>query len=309
MDVTSLVQGVLGGQRRSIARAISMVEDRQPEARALLSALHVHGGRAHRIGVTGAPGTGKSTLIGQLARAYRQHGVQVGVVAVDPTSPFSGGALLGDRVRMGDLVGDPGVFIRSMATRGALGGLAAATSGAVLILDAAGHEVILIETVGAGQDEVAIARTAHTTVVVDAPGLGDDIQVLKAGLIEIADVLVVNKADREGADQLVYTLEAMLDLGGRAWKPPVCKTVALDGTGTDDLVSAIEAHRAHLVRSHGAREDHRRVRAEVEQLLERELLTRFVAGLEPGKLDEVVSRIVARDLSPSDVLRELGLEE
>jgi LAO/AO transport system kinase len=189
-----LVQGVLRGDRLSIACAISLVEEQRPPVRALLDALYPHAGQAHLVGITGSPGTGKSTLVNQLARAYRQRQVRVGVIAIDPTSPFSGGALLGDRIRMRDLAGDPGVFIRSMATRGASGGLATTTSDTVQILDAAGYKVILIETVGVGQDEVAIARTAHTVVVVEAPGLGDDIQALKAGLMEIADIFVINKA-------------------------------------------------------------------------------------------------------------------
>ncbi|RME35216.1 MAG: methylmalonyl Co-A mutase-associated GTPase MeaB, partial [Thermoflexia bacterium] len=233
-----LASRVLAGDRRALARLISLIEDEAPSVQDALSALHPHTGRAHIVGITGAPGTGKSTLVNELAKGFRARGETVGIIAVDPTSPFTGGALLGDRVRMRDLAGDPGVFIRSMATRGSLGGLARATGDVVRVLDAAGFSTILVETVGVGQAEVDIARTAHTTVVVEAPGLGDDVQALKAGLMEIADILVVNKADRPGAAQTVRALEVALELGWNSaaqaqnrWRPPVLQTVALDGTG------------------------------------------------------------------------------
>lgn len=203
---------LLAGNRRALARTISLVEDGASAAPALLSALYQHTGRAHVIGVTGAPGTGKSTLVNALARAYRAHAQTVGIIAVDPTSPYSGGALLGDRVRMRDLAGDPGVFIRSMATRGSLGGLARATADVISALDAAGFARILVETVGVGQAEVDIASAAHTTIVVEAPGLGDEVQAIKAGILEIADIFVVNKADREGADRTVMALQMMQGL-------------------------------------------------------------------------------------------------
>ncbi len=211
-----LVKEVLSGSRLALARLLTQVENDTPEGRQALNSLFPYTGRAHLIGVTGAPGTGKSSLVGRLAQAFRAEGgpqaPRVGIIAVDPTSPFSGGAILGDRVRMRDLAGDEGIFIRSMASRGALGGLARATAGAVQVLDAAGYGVILIETVGAGQSEVDIARLAHTVIVVEAPGLGDDIQAIKAGILEIADILVVNKADLPGADQAVRALRSMLDL-------------------------------------------------------------------------------------------------
>ena len=303
-----LARGVLQGDRRSIARAISSVEAREEGARVLLSALCPHTGTAHLVGVTGPPGVGKSTLINQLARAYRRRDVRVGIIGVDPTSPFTGGALLGDRIRMRDLAGDRGVFIRSMATRGAVGGLAQAAFDAAQILDAAEYEIIFVETVGAGQDEVEIARLAHTTVVIEAPGLGDDIQAIKAGLMEIADVFVVNKADRAGADQAIYALQAMLGGSTLAWCPPICRAIALDGTGMPDLVTAIESHRVHL-ESKGQLEEieRQRARVQLERLLQGELFARFLARLDPGILESVVSRIALRDLALYDALKELGM--
>ncbi|GAB4542290.1 MAG: methylmalonyl Co-A mutase-associated GTPase MeaB [Anaerolineae bacterium] len=211
-----LVEAVLTGERRVIARLITLIENDAEEAHTSLAQIYPHTGRAHIIGITGAPGTGKSTLANELAKAYRASGQRVGVIAVDPTSPFSGGAILGDRIRMRDLAGDPGVFVRSMATRGSLGGLARATADAIKVLDAAGFEVVIVETVGAGQSEVEIAQTAHTVVVVEAPGMGDEVQAIKAGILEIADVFAVNKADREGADRTASALEMMLDLGHTA---------------------------------------------------------------------------------------------
>ncbi len=233
-----LVDRLLAGDRRAVARLISLVENGAPESREALAALFPHTGHAHIVGITGSPGSGKSTLVNQLAKVFRRQGATVGIVAVDPTSPFSGGAILGDRIRMQDLCGDPGVFIRSMATRGALGGLARATSDVVKVLDAFGKDVILVETVGVGQDEVDIAKAAHTTIVVEAPGMGDDIQAIKAGVMEIADILVVNKADREGAERTVAALEMMLDLNGHpacGWQTPVLKTVATQDEGIADL--------------------------------------------------------------------------
>lgn len=296
-----LVAQTLSGDRRALARLISRVEDNAPSARQALADLYPHTGRAHLIGVTGAPGTGKSTLVNQMAKALRAQERTVGVVAVDPTSPFTGGALLGDRVRMRDLAGDPGIFIRSMATRGSLGGLAQATDDVVKVLDAAGFDVVLIETVGAGQSEVEIARTAHSTVVIEAPGLGDDVQALKAGLLEIADVLVVNKSDRPEAARTVRALEATLTLGRSSsndgWEPPILQTVALDGTGVPELLATVAAHRAYLEKSGSwTQRERSRARANLTRVLERELVGRLIEQVGPEALDRWLDRIVAREV-------------
>lgn len=323
-----LIAPVLSGDRRALARLITRVENRAPDALDALARLHPHTGQATLIGVTGAPGTGKSTLVNALALALRQRGQTVGIVAVDPTSPFSGGAVLGDRVRMTDLAGDPGVFIRSMASRGGLGGLAAATSDVVRVLDAAGFAVVLIETVGAGQSEVDIARMAHTVIVVEAPGLGDDVQAIKAGILEIADILVVNKADRPGARNAVRALCAMLELGHRlrnsghhgagllpapvealaadSWTVPVIETVATEHTGIADVLAALDQHCAHL---HGTGEiagrERQRVEAELLARLREALLARLLAAHDPAALAETVRRVVARELDPASAVRAL----
>ena len=321
----NLVPRVLSGDRRAIARLITLIENNGAQAREMLAALFPHTGQAHVVGITGAPGTGKSTLVNELAKAYRKKdpAPRVGIIAVDPTSPFSGGALLGDRIRMRDLSGDPGVFIRSMATRGSLGGLARATSDAVKVLDAAGYEIILVETVGAGQSEVDIAKAAHTTVVVEAPGLGDDIQAIKAGILEIADVFAVNKADREGAEHSVMALEMMLNLNhagrptlhhGRlmqvespptpadeavTWRPPICKTIATRGEGVPALLEAVKAHRAHLEETHTLNlRERARVEDELHAILGHLLMHRLMARVPPNELEQVINRIVARELDP-----------
>jgi len=322
-----LVEQALAGDRRALARLITLVENNGAEAREALSALYPHTGRAHVVGVTGAPGTGKSTLVNELAKAYRTQEATVGIVAVDPTSPFSGGALLGDRVRMRDLFGDPGVFIRSMASRGSLGGLARTTADVVQVLDAVGYDVILVETVGAGQSEVEIARTAHTTLVVEAPGLGDEVQALKAGVLEIADILVVNKADREGAIHTVRALQMMLDLGqpqvtmhhgqamevaglvGQAddgWKPPICQTVAISGRGVPELMDCIADHRAYL-RESGEWERRERLRAaaRLENLLRERLITHLLDQIGQERLSEIIARVVRREVDPHSAVEEL----
>ncbi len=306
MNGPELATGVLAGDRRAMARAISAVENGRPEARDLLAALYPHTGRAQVIGVTGAAGSGKSTLVNQLALELRRRGHTVGIVAVDPTSPFSGGAILGDRIRMRDLFGDPGIFIRSMATRGALGGLSAATADAVSILDAAGLDRILIETVGVGQDEVDVAREAHTTLVLQVPGLGDDVQALKAGVLEIADVFVVNKADLDGAAQLALQLQIMLDLNGPhaglgdGWRPPIVQTVATSGAGVPALADAIAAHWTYL-RDSGQLGVQARAHAErlLKETLGREATARLVqAAQDRGLWEPLVAQVAARELDP-----------
>ena len=298
-----LATQALDGNRYALARLISLIEDDGADARAALAALYPRTGQAHIVGVTGAPGTGKSTLVNELAKALRSQDVTVGIVAVDPSSPFTGGALLGDRVRMRDLAGDPGIFIRSMASRGSLGGLARATNDAVKALDAAGFGVVLVETVGAGQAEVDIARTAHTTIVIEAPGLGDEVQALKAGLMEIADVLVVNKADRPGAANTARALEMVFNRNARAekgetiWRPPILQTVALDGTGVPEVLEAIAAHREHL-RASGlwARRERARVETELRNALQQELLDRTLARVGEDGIQAWVERIAAREV-------------
>lgn len=313
----SVVDRILAGDRLALARLLTQIENEQPEGFESLSALFPHTGRAHLLGVTGPPGTGKSTLVNRLALALRSRTQKaVGVVAVDPSSPFTGGAILGDRIRMRDLSGDPGIFIRSMASRGALGGLARTTSAVVDALDAAGFGWILIETVGAGQAEVEIARTAHTTLVVEAPGMGDDVQAIKAGILEAADLLVVNKADLAGADKTVRALEASLELasgvqrrGGQAdetWRPPVLQTVALLGEGIEGVIDAILRHRAHLEATGGrTRRDRERLQAEVLGLLEDALLERFLSAREDAVLGLELERVFARRVSPRQAVQTL----
>jgi LAO/AO transport system kinase len=301
------VAAIRAGDPRAVARAISAIEG--GGARDVITAIYRYTGRAHVIGVTGAPGTGKSTLVNEIAKDYRRRGQRVGIVAVDPTSPFSGGAILGDRLRMQDLACDPGVFIRSMATRGSLGGLAAATSDAVQVLDAAGYEIILVETVGAGQNEVDIAKNAHTTLVVEAPGLGDSIQAIKAGILEIADVLVVNKADHDEVSATVAALELNLGLKSTAeydWRPPVLKTIALTGDGVAEVIEWIGKHRAHLVSNHLlAVRERARIRAELERIVQHELMIRLTRDVKGSMIDTCVAKIADRELDVYQAAEDL----
>ncbi len=284
-----------------MARLISLVEDGHPALREVMAALAPHTGRAHVVGVTGSPGVGKSTTTNALVTAYRSRGSRVGVLAVDPSSPFSGGALLGDRIRMSDHAADPEVFIRSMAARGHLGGLSWAAPQAVRVLDAAGCDVVLVETVGVGQSEVEVASTADTTLVLLAPGMGDGVQAAKAGILEVADVLVVNKADREGADRTVRDLRHAVSLADRsgpgAWRPPVLRTEALTGTGIDDVVAALEEHRAHLGDDGLRARRTRRAAHEVEGLA-LDALRRRLGGVEGSRLEALAADVVAGRTDP-----------
>jgi len=246
-----MVSRIRGGELRALSRAISIVENRTPESTELLKALFPYSGNAVLLGLTGSPGAGKSTLVDQVAREYRKQGKTIGIVAIDPTSPFSGGAILGDRIRMQSHYADAGIYIRSMATRGSLGGLASTTADVATVLDASGRDLVMIETVGVGQDEVDIVRLADVTIVVLVPGMGDDVQTIKAGIMEIADIFVINKADRDGAERVEREIRALQSLATRKdnWTPPIVKTVASEGTGIADLLAAIQRYREYLQRS------------------------------------------------------------
>lgn len=326
-------QSVLQGDRLALARMLTEIENDTQAGRQGLNELFKHTGKAHLIGVTGSPGTGKSSLVNQLALHYRKQAKapQVAIVAVDPSSPFTGGAVLGDRIRMRELSGDKGVFIRSMATRGSLGGLAAATAGVSQALDAAGYGIIFIETVGAGQSEVEIAKLAHTILVVDAPGLGDDVQAIKAGILEIADILVLNKADRPGVEAAERALLGMLKLGhpvkrvfshhGRAeavvtadaelavgdeWLTPIRRTVATEGEGIVELAEAIAKHKAHLLRGGDwQRRERARLQSEVEVLLQDSLMARWRGKVSEQKYQKMLDELLARQLSPRQAVAAL----
>ena len=301
-DVASLVAGAREGRTRDIARLISMVEDGAAEVPSVMRDLAATSGHAKVIGITGSPGVGKSTTTAALIGALRERGERVGVLAVDPSSPFSGGALLGDRIRMQQHATDAGVFIRSMASRGHLGGLSATTPQALRVLDAAEFDSVLIETVGVGQSEVEVAAAADTTLVLLAPGMGDSIQAAKAGILEIGDIFVVNKADREGADSTVRELRNMIALGDspdRGWQPRVVKTVASTGVGIDDVISAIDDHHDWLAESgEGEQRRLRRARDEVEALAVAILHRRWAAGASGGRLEQAAREVAAGRLDP-----------
>jgi LAO/AO transport system kinase len=295
-----LAERVVGGKTPAIARAITWAESADPRFPELLRLLYSRTGHARVIGLTGAPGAGKSTMTGALARLARADGKSVGIVAVDPSSPFSGGAILGDRIRMQELYTDPGVLIRSMATRGHMGGLARATADAVDVLDAAGFDEVLVETVGVGQDEVEIIRLAESSVVVLTPGMGDDIQAIKAGLMEVADVFVVNKADRDGADRVVTEVLHMLELGEHGpWVPPVLKSVARLGTGVPELRAELERHRQFLLGAEGQGRRRSRVRRRIESIVRERLVAelRALAGTD-ASLDAHVAAVEGRTEDP-----------
>lgn len=325
----TFTQSALAGNRLSISRLLTQVENDSAEGRAALMELFPHTGKAHLLGVTGAPGTGKSSLVNQLTLYYRkQQDKRVAIIAVDPSSPFTGGAVLGDRVRMRDLSGDEGVFIRSMASRGSVGGLAQTTASFTQVFDAAGFEIIIIETVGAGQSEVDIARLAHTTLVVEAPGLGDDIQAIKAGILEIADILIVNKADRPGVENTERALRTTLELAhptkrvfrhhgqtisidapevdARIWIPPIHKTISTDGKGIPELAESIEKHKTHLQQSGDwALRDRARLGSELAAVLQEELLNRFFEGTQKEKYNAVLENVLQRIISPYEAVNLL----
>lgn len=296
----NIVERFLSGDRRALARVISRIEDESPQGREYLRAIYGHSGRSHTIGITGSAGAGKSTLTGALAAEYRKRDKTVGIIAVDPSSPFTHGAILGDRIRMQDLTLDPGVFVRSMAGRGALGGLAPSINDVVAAVEAFGFDYVLVETVGAGQDEVEIAGTAMTTVLVNNPGTGDDIQALKAGILEIADVLVVNKADHPGADMLASQLQGLLNLSPKdVRKPPIVKAISTRGEGMAELADAIEGHREYLAGEERLAE--LRAKNARHQVLStaRSLLLQRIQALTPEEqLDDLVLRVAARELDP-----------
>lgn len=338
MDLARLV---LAGDRLALSRSLTQVENDTAVGRQVLNQLFSHTGQAHLIGITGAPGTGKSSLVNQIARHYRQNSSnkedghrkpsRVAIIAVDPTSPFSGGAILGDRVRMRDLAGDPGVFIRSMATRGSLGGLARTTAGLVQVMDAAGYDLIIIETVGAGQAEVDIAQLAHTTLVIEAPGLGDDIQAIKAGILEIADILVINKVDRPGSESTERALRSMLQLAhpvphifshhgqieliqthlpqkkdSAAWISPIVKTIATEGVGIEELARVIDRHYAHLQNTgEWQQREQARLQAEVNMLLQETLVERWRSSISDQRYAETLYAVMNRQYSPWQAVETL----
>ena len=326
--MNDVLEQVRQGQIRAIARTITQVENSPKAAEQIIQALYPHTGQAHVIGITGSPGAGKSTVVNALVKTLREQDARVGIIAVDPSSPFTGGALLGDRVRMRELSGDPGVFIRSMASRGSLGGLARATASVIKVLDAAGFDFILVETVGAGQAEVDIANAAQSTIVVEAPGMGDEIQSIKAGILEIADILVVNKADRPGADRTVRSLKMMLHLGpvggtrahgrstaqsannennqGKNWDIPVLETVATEGKGMALLAETVSQHMIHLRKSgEWLKREKERSWREVEMLLQTRFMSQFQQTVPSEKQDKLLTAVAQREVDPYTAVNQL----
>ena len=308
-----LTNGVLRGNYRALAQAVSLVEREDPQAERLLAEIYAATGRARIVGITGSPGAGKSTLVAALARHYRKQQKRVGIIAVDPTSPFTGGAILGDRIRMADLYTDRGVFIRSMATRGFMGGLAKATNDVVDLLDASGFDVVIVETVGVGQDEVDVIRTVQSNIVILVPGMGDDIQAIKAGIMEIGDIFVVNKADRPGADRTVTEITMMMSLVEEHgdYVPPIVKTVASLGQGIEELDDAIIRHRDYLQSSGELeRRNRERVRIRIETMLKEKFMTRLLTAT--PNFDEILDDVVHKRNNPhdaaEDVLRRVTIE-
>lgn len=306
--IEKTAKGILAGDQRSIARAITIVENNDADAAKLVSVIYPDTGQAHVIGITGPGGSGKSTLIEKIVREYRKQCKTVGVVAVDPTSPFTGGAFLGDRIRMQELSTDEGVFIRSMASRNCLGGIAKATKDAIKILDAAGKDIILVETVGAGQSEVEIIKVAQTIVVIHAPGLGDEIQAIKAGLMEIADIFVINKADRENADKAVTDIQAILQLNDKEkpWKTPVLKTVALTGEGVPQLVEKLKEHKQFLEKKTHHERSLLRAEADLTEALKEKAVSTIIEELKnKEEFEELLQEIIERRTDPYSAAEKL----